>query len=189
MRPFFFSYKSITISWFLAFTIVLGILSYIITSILAKEYEEDKTKVQDIFMILLIIGFVGARLGYVLMNFDLYKDNLGSIFNLSHYNLSLFSGIIFGTLALMVLSKIYEIEFLKLLKIFVVPYYFSMSIGVWIMMFDSLMLALTNVDNVIYISLMFLLAMISQLILLNKSKNKYISLITLIVTTLLYYIN
>lgn len=192
MKPFFLTYKSINITWFMIFTIVSISISYIITGILAKEYKEDKNKIEDIFMILLIIGFIGARLSYALMNINLYKGNIFSIFKISHYNLSLLGGIIFGLLGLIVLSKKYNIVFEKLIKIFVVPFYFSMAISVWVFVFEGLLLSVNNVKNnpikVLYLSLLFFLAMILELILSRKSNNKYITPIILSIVMFLYYI-
>ena len=51
----FFSYKSINISYFMAFAIISGVLAYILSSLLAKEYKMDKSKIQDMYLTLLII--------------------------------------------------------------------------------------------------------------------------------------
>ncbi|WP_025642210.1 prolipoprotein diacylglyceryl transferase family protein [Schnuerera ultunensis] len=192
MKPFFFTFKSINITWFMAIGIIVTSISYIISGILAKEYKEDKNKIEDIFMILLIVGFIGARLSYVLMNLQSYKDNISSILKISHYNLSLLGGVVFGLLTLMLLSKRYKIEFKKLFRIFVVPFYFSMAVGIWVLMFDHLLLASTHLKEdpkkVLYISLLFLIGMGMEFALSKKSNNKYISFIILVVVMFLYYI-
>ncbi|HSH34667.1 prolipoprotein diacylglyceryl transferase family protein [Schnuerera sp.] len=192
MRPFFFSYKAIRITWFMAFGIIIAGISYVISGILAKEYEEEKDTIEDIFMILLIIGFIGARLGYALVNLQSYKDNILSLFKISHYNLSLLGGIIFGFLALLLLSKRYKIDFNKLFKIFIVPFYFSMAVGIWVLKFDWLLLSSTHLKNnpisILLASLIFLIGMVAELILSKKSKNKYISFIILAVVMFLYYL-
>lgn len=191
MKPFFLRYKSITISWFMAFAIVLVGLSSFISNLMGKEYGEDKKKIEDIFFVLLIAGFIGARLSYVLMNLGLYKGNIGAIFNLSHYNLSLTGGLIVGLLALLILSKKYEIEFNKLLKIFLIPFYFSMAIGIWVVVFDKFLVALRISNNpmkVLTISTIFLLGMIGELVLGKKIQGKYVTPIILAVTMGLYYL-
>ncbi|KNF07606.1 prolipoprotein diacylglyceryl transferase Lgt [Gottschalkia purinilytica] len=192
MRPFFLAYKSITITWFMILAIISIVISYFIVNILAEEYEEDKNKIENIFIVLLIGGFVGARLSYVLMNIHLYKGNISSIFKISHYNLSLIGGIIFGLLVLMVLSKKYKIAFGKLLKIFVIPFYFSMAIGIWVLMFDRFLLYSSHIKNepskVLYLSLLFLTGMILELAISKRVNNKYITVIILTIVMVLYYI-
>lgn len=187
MRPFFLNYKSIKITWFTFFTIFSVSLSYFIAGLLAKEYEEDKNKIGDIFLIVLIMGFIGARLSYVMMNFNLYKDNLISIFKITHYNLYLIGGIISGLLALIILSRIYRIELEKLFKILIVPFYFSMAIGIWVLAFDRTLIVFHS-SKILYLSLLFTLGMILELILWKKLKNKYISIVILTIVILLYYL-
>lgn len=175
----------------MAIGIVVVSISYVIAGILAREYKEDKNRIEDIFIILLIIGFIGARLSYALMNPGSYRDNISSMLKISHYNLSLLGGVIFGLLTLMLLSNKYKIEFKKLFKIYVAPFYFSMAIGIWVLMFDHLLLASTHLreepKKVLYISLLFLIGMGLEFVLLKKSNNKYISFIILAVVMFLYY--
>lgn len=190
MNPSFFSYKSINISWFLAFTIVLVFISSFIVRAMAKRYGKNREKIDDMFFILLISGFIGARIFYVIGNFNLYKDNLFLIFKLSSYNLSLIGGVLAGLIALMIFTKIYKIEFRKLFKIFIIPFYFSMSIGIWLVLFDKLLLPFSISNNpikILYISMMFLTGMILELILREKTEDKYISFIILAIIIFLYY--
>lgn len=172
------------------FAIVLVSISFFIANALAKEYGEDKGKTEDIFFILLISGFIGARLSYALMNFNLYRENMFSIFKISHYNLSLIGGVIIGLLTLIILSG-KKIEFQKLLKIFVMPFYFSMSIGIWVVMFDKFLLPFNISNNpikILYLSIIFLLGIILELVLSKKTEHKYITLTILCITMFLYYI-
>lgn len=192
MKPFFLAYKSITITWFMFLTIISIIISNFIVNILGKEYEEDKSKIENIFIALVIIGFAGARLSYALINFHLYKDNIFSIFKMSHYNLSLIGGIMFSLLALVIFSDKYKISFTKLLRTFVIPFYFSMAIGIWALMFDRLLLPSNYMKNsplsILYLSLLFVLGMILELILQKRTNDKYITPIILGIVVLLYYI-
>lgn len=191
MKPFFLKYKAITITWFMAFAIALIGLSSFIANLMAKEYGEEKKKIEDIFFTLLITGFIGSRLFYVLMNLKLYKGNINSVFSLSHYNLSLTGGVIVSLLALIILAKKYEIDFNKLLKIFVIPFYFSMAIGIWVVVFDKFLVSLKISNNpvkVLSISIIFLLGMIGELVLGNKIEHKYLTPMILVITMGLYYI-
>lgn len=191
MKPFFLQYKSITISWFMAFAIVLvGISSFIVRA-MAKEYGVDKEKVEDIFFTLTIGGFIGARISYVLTHFNLYKDNISLIFKISHYNLSLIGGIIIGVLILLILSKSYSMDFYQLLEIFTIPLYFSMSIGIWLVIFDKFLIPFNISNNpikILYISIIFLLGMVVQLFFSKKKENKYITIIILSTVIFLYYV-
>ena len=189
MKPFFLQYKSITISWFMAFAIVLVAISSFIVKALAKEYGEDKEQIDDMLFTLLISGFVGSRIFYALTNFNLYRENIFLVFKISHYNLSLIGGVITGVLTLTILAKKNKREFQKLLKLFVIPFYFSMAIGVWVVIFDKFLLPLNISNNsikVLYMSGTFLVGMILEIGLSNKIKNKYATPIILMSVILFY---
>lgn len=163
----------------MVFAISLIVISSYIIDLLSKEYNEDKKKMEDLYFFLIIGGFVGGRLVYGLMNFHLFKDNILSIFKLSHYNISLFGGIIWALIILMIASRKLRISFDKLLKIFVIPFYFSMAIGIWVLIFDRLLpaskLLRNNPTSILITSFMFLAAMILELTISKKSKNKHIT--------------
>lgn len=187
MRPFFFSYKSISISWYMFFTLVSASFGYIMASILATEYREKKDRIQDIYLILLIVGFIGARFGYALRHPDLYRDNIFSLFKLSHYNLSFLGGILSGLIALISISRIYGIAIEKLLSIFTTAFYLSMAIGIWVLRFDRLMLSLAHF-KILLLSLVFLVGMVLELALGRRFRNKYTSITILLATVFAYYI-
>ena len=175
----------------MAFAIGIIIISSFISNVMAKEYDEDKKKIEDIFFTLIIAGFIGGRLSYVLMNLGLYKGNIKSIFSLSHYNLSLTGGLIVGLVTLLILSRKHEIGFKKLLKIFVVPFYFSMAIGIWVVVFDKFLVSLKisgNPVKVLSISMIFLLGMIGEILLPKKIDHKYLTPIILATTMGLYFL-
>lgn len=189
MKPFFFSYKSLNITWFMFFTIVLIGISSVIVTVLGKESEEDKKEIDDIYFILVLIGFIGARLSYALMHIDLYKGNMFNIFKISESNLSLVGGLTFGLVTLGILSRKYKIKFDDLLKIFVIPFYFSMSIGIWVVVFNKFLLPISLTNNLIKvagISLIFLIGMILELIIPNKKQYKYKTPILLAIVMGLY---
>lgn len=192
MKPYFLAFKSLTITWFMFFTFICIISSSIIVNILAKKFKEDKNIIEDIFIITLILGFVGARLSYALVNFDLYKDNIFSILKISHYNLSLIGGIVFGLITLRILSYKYEISFYRLLRIFVISFYFSIGVMAWLNKFDILFLSFyyiksTNIE-ILFLILLSVLGIILEMILPKKTNNKYMSIIILFGVIAIYYI-
>ena len=189
MKPFFFSYKSLNITWFMFFTISLVSISSFITPILGKEAGEDKKKIDDIFFIVLLSGFIGARLSYAFINMNLYKGNIFNIFKISESNLSLVGGLIFGLVTLFILSKKDKMNFNNLLKIFIIPFYFSMAVGIWVVVFNKFLLPISisnNIIKVLSISLIFLVGMILELFIPKKEKHKYLTAIILTLVIGLY---
>lgn len=53
-----------------------------------------------------IAGIAGARIYYVIFSWDLYKDNLLSIFNLREGGLAIYGGVIGAVIAVFVMAAV-----------------------------------------------------------------------------------
>lgn len=201
MNPYIFRYNSIAISWFMVLTVVSIVLGYLIIISLRNKSNINKSKLEDIYFILIVIGFIGARLSYVLLNFEAYKDNLHYVFKLTHYNLNLVGGIFFALIGLLLISKMQKLPFYSLLEIYIIPFYLSMSIGVWTMFFDGRLigkayeglLALKYFGKnrhvvVLYLSSIFILGLVLQLAKSERIKSKYKTSFLLLLTLGCYYL-
>ena len=78
----------------------------------AKNTNQSEDDYLDYIIWGIVIGVIGARVYYVAFSFELYKDNLLSIFNLRQGGLAIYGGIIFGVLAVFILSKKKKQDFL-----------------------------------------------------------------------------
>ena len=192
MKTMFFEYKRFGISWFMFFVLTLGTIGYYMAKTLASEYGEDKKKIEDIYLMILLSSFIGARIFYVISHFNLYKDSLLSILKLSHYNLSLIGAVITGLLVTFIISKKEKIEMNQLLKIILPPFYFSMAIGIWMGNFDRLLKISSTLRNnpkmVLVLSAVFLTGLILELTLLKEERYKKLRWPLLTIIMFLYYI-
>lgn len=97
-----------------------------------KIYNDGREDViWDVSPFVVILGIIGARLYYCLVNFGDYVHNPLGIFMLREGGLSVHGGIIAGILGLFISSKKYKISFLKLLDIFSVGTVLAQSFGRW----------------------------------------------------------
>lgn len=201
MNPYIFTYKSFAVTWFVALAVIAIVVSNIAVKYAATKKGMNKSKIDDIFFILLITGFVGARLFYVLFNYNLFKDDLLSIIKLSHMNLYLYGGILVGLGVLYILSKKNNILFYNMFKVYVLPLYFSIAIGIWSLFFDGFLigkeyngvfsisyLGTQRHPTVVYISLLFLLGAIIESINFKESFSKKVTYATFIIVILGYYV-
>ena len=85
----------------------------------------------DSFFYVIVFGIIGARLYYVIFNFDLYKDNLLSIFNLREGGIAIYGAVIFGALAMFVYTKIKKQNFLEYADCITPGLVLAQSIGRW----------------------------------------------------------
>lgn len=190
MKPFVLQYKFITITWYMLFLVLALGISYLIFKILSRRFDREyKEKLDDMFFYVVLFGFIGARLIYVLFNFNLFKDKIVSIIRPSQYNLSLVGGVVVGLIVLYFLSKRYNMDFLKSFKVLLLPFYIAMSIGVWHFHFNIFLSPMAGVQmGTLYLSLMFLIGLILELIFEKKSDNKYISFVILASVLFVYKI-
>ena len=131
MSKYFITIGNINIRWY---SIIL--LFAITCAYFVIQKEAKKKKIQDDLLINIIFygllfGILGARLYYVLFNFQYYKNNIQEIFMIWNGGLAIHGGIIFGLLFLIIYSKKRNINLLLLLDIIVVGLLLAQSVGRW----------------------------------------------------------
>ncbi|MCF7875027.1 MAG: prolipoprotein diacylglyceryl transferase [Candidatus Omnitrophica bacterium] len=117
MHPILFKIGPVTIYTY-GFFIFLGVLfGYLVSQKRAKESGIDKQQFSNIFFQTLIAGFIGARIVYIIINWQYFlNEPLNIIFSRSGF--VFYGGIIFGILSVFILSKKHKINFLKITDIF-----------------------------------------------------------------------
>lgn len=200
MSPYIFTFKSIGFTWFMFLSLLCIVVGYFILTIMGKENNFNTNTIHDSLFLLVVNGFIGARLAYVLSNMELYKHNLMHAFKISHMNLNLMGGTIAGLLTIYYLSKKYKIDFIKLFNIYAIPYYFSIAVVIWAFFFEGILIG-REYDGifsiyhmgkyrhpvVVYLSLLFVIGMLIQILIYKKISLKYHSIINFLIITLLYY--
>ncbi len=73
---------------------------------MAKKTGQNPDTYMDLAVIAIICSVIGARLYYVIFRWDLYKDDLLSIFNLRQGGLAIYGGVLAGILTVFVFSKV-----------------------------------------------------------------------------------
>ncbi|WP_026893580.1 prolipoprotein diacylglyceryl transferase family protein [Clostridiisalibacter paucivorans] len=136
MRPFFFVYKNITITWFLAFTILGIFIGYMTFRVMFKGEKSSRDKIEDLLFTIIFSGFIFARLFYVIFNIDMYRDNIFGIFKLSHYNLSFIGGVVGAIFTMVFFGKKNKKDIWKLFNAIVPYFYITMSIVIWTLYFE-----------------------------------------------------
>lgn len=85
----------------------------------------------DFAMFVLVAAIVGARLYYVIFEWDSYKDNLLQIFNLRAGGLAIYGGIIAGTITLIVFCIVRKQNFFQMADVAVIGLLLGQIIGRW----------------------------------------------------------
>ena len=201
MNPYFLMYKGIGITWFIFLGIISALSSYGILKLTLKKYSLSKDKLEDYLFLLIIVGLIGSRIFYVLFNLDVYRGSFSYIFKLSHMNLNLLGGVIFGLITIYVLSRKEKVSFYTVYDPYIVPFYLSMAISIWSMHFDGMLIG-KKYDGIFkinylgatrhpvgaYLSLLFVLGIILEVYLSKKGYKRIYSIMLLAFILILYYL-
>ncbi len=121
----------ISIHWY---SILLFIAILIGSNLAIKEakkhgFEEDF--MVNLLFLTVIIGIIGARIYYVIFNFDYYQNNLLEIFKVWNGGLAIHGGIIAGLITIAIICYKKKINLLKILDYLVVGLIIAQAIGRW----------------------------------------------------------
>ncbi len=131
MNPVLFNLGIIEIKWYsflLLISVFVGIMWLIHES---KKFSYPKDFIFNMAFWALIFGFLGARIYYVLFNWNIYIHNPISILEIWEGGLAIHGGLIFGTLAIYFYCKKYNVRFLKIIDMAVPCVLLGQAIGRW----------------------------------------------------------
>jgi len=107
------------------------LLGLYLTRLRAKETGQDPETYLDLFLLLVITGFLGARLYYVAFTWDYYKAHPLQILNFRGGGIAFYGGLIAGTIALIVFSKRRNLHFLRVLDTVIMGVCAGQIVGRW----------------------------------------------------------
>ena len=82
------------------------LIGFLIATAEAKRTGQNPEDYLDMGIVGVIAGIAGARIYYVIFSWDLYKDNLLSIFNLREGGLAIYGGVIAAFLTLFIYARL-----------------------------------------------------------------------------------
>ena len=136
MDRILFSFGPITIYWY-SVTMLLSVLTGIYLSLKESKKQEMYSFVSDLITYIIIFGIIGARLYYVIFNFDTYKYDLLSIFKIWEGGIAIYGAIIGGFLAIVYLAKKQKQSIIRTTDIIVPGLILAQAIGRWGNFFNS----------------------------------------------------
>jgi phosphatidylglycerol:prolipoprotein diacylglycerol transferase len=102
-----------------------------LTSLRAKETGQKGENYIDLFILLVIFGFIGARTYYVAFSWDNYKNDLLQIFNLRAGGIAIYGGLIAGILTIAIYCRTKKKNVWQLLDTVVMGVAAGQIIGRW----------------------------------------------------------
>lgn len=131
MNPIAFELFGIDVHWYGIFITTGILIGLLVANFQSKFYNVDFDKVTDIFIVGLPVAIIGARLYYVIFNWNYYGSNPSQILNLRGGGLAIHGGIIGAVLASYFMCKYKKISILRLLDIIAPAFIIGQAIGRW----------------------------------------------------------
>lgn len=131
MNPIAFSIFGLDIRWYgilIATGILLGLL---VAKYNCKWRVIDYDTLLNVVLISLPIGVIGARLYYVVFEFDNYKGNIVEMLNIRQGGLAIHGGIIFAVISALIYTNYKKISFLKLADAAAPSIILAQALGRW----------------------------------------------------------
>lgn len=98
---------------------------------MAKKEEVDPDLIWDFAIYAIIFSIIGARIYYVVFEWDMYKDDLLNIFNIRNGGLAIYGAVIAAFITLWVYCKVKKQSFLQIADICVPGLVLGQAIGRW----------------------------------------------------------
>ncbi|WP_321993291.1 prolipoprotein diacylglyceryl transferase [Clostridium butyricum] len=131
MNPVAFNIGNFEIRWY-GILIVLGIfIGMFIAYYNANKLNLDFEKIIDGFLVAFPCAIVGARAYYVFFEFDNFKNNIWSVFNLRTGGLAIHGGLIGALIGTIIYCKFKKIKMMKYLDVVAPSLILAQAIGRW----------------------------------------------------------
>lgn len=130
-RPMFDRIAFFGISWYSILIVAAIVIGLAFCSRDARRYRISQDALLDFLLYAIPLGIVFARLYYVVFRFNMYSDDLLSIFNIREGGLAIYGGVIGGLIAARIVSKKHSISTLSLLDLVAPALVLGQAIGRW----------------------------------------------------------
>ncbi|MBQ2644064.1 prolipoprotein diacylglyceryl transferase [bacterium] len=118
--------------------IAIAVSIFILMKIREKFYSEfSENTILDLTFIVIMAGITGARLWYVILNFQYFSQNLMEIIMINHGGISIQGAIVGGILAGWLYTKKNNLNFLRLADMYSLVIPIGQAIGRWGNFFNS----------------------------------------------------
>lgn len=131
MSPIIYNFNGFELRWY-PVLILLGVfLAYVLIMSEAKRHKIKPDFMFNLVFWNLIFGILGARIYYVIFNYNYYINNLSEIIKVWNGGLAIHGGIIAGVITTYVYCKKYDVNIRKIFDILAPGLLLAQGIGRW----------------------------------------------------------
>ena len=131
MNDIFLDLGFITIKWYSFLMFVALLIGIFMVSKEAKRFKIDESYINNLVFWAIIFSFIGARLYYVAFNWEYYSVHMNEIYKVWQGGLAIHGAILFGALFIILYTKKYKVNTLKIFDIFAPALLLGQAIGRW----------------------------------------------------------
>ena len=131
MNPIIFTIGNFEIRWYSIILLIAFTFASFFINKEAKRFEIEKDFIFNLLFWTLIFGILGARIYYVVFDWQYYSNNISEIWKIWNGGLAIHGGIIAGLLTIIVYTKKYKLRLLRYLDFVVPGLIIAQSIGRW----------------------------------------------------------
>ena len=115
---------------FYGIIISIGMLiAFLIVSKTAKKFNINEDIFYDIFIIIIVLGIIGARAYYVIFKWDYYQIHMHEILDIRAGGLAIYGGIILGIIGIFIYCLIRKIQVIKVFDLTAIGVALGQAIG------------------------------------------------------------
>ncbi len=131
MNPVLLDLGFIQIYWYSVMILIGVLVAYSLITKEAKRFKISKDFIWNMMFYTVILGLIGARLYYVVLEWDYFSNNLNEIYQIWEGGLAIHGGILFGLIFILFYANKYKVNKFRLLDITVVGLIIAQAIGRW----------------------------------------------------------
>ncbi|MDD4187845.1 MAG: prolipoprotein diacylglyceryl transferase [Bacilli bacterium] len=137
MNPIIFSIGGFDLRWYSVTMLIAVIVGVSLIQKEARKFNIENDFVFNMIFWTIIFGLIGARLYFVIFNWEYFNANLSEIFKTWEGGLAIHGSIIAGLITIYVYCKKYKARFSRYLDFIAVPFLLAQAIGRWGNFFNS----------------------------------------------------
>ena len=121
----------ISIKWYSILMLIALIIGIFMINKEANRFKISDNFITNLLFWTIILGIIGARLYYVIFEWDYYSIHPNEIIKIWEGGLAIHGGILFGALFIIFYTAKYKVKTFKITDIFVPALLLGQSIGRW----------------------------------------------------------
>lgn len=130
-QPLIATLGGLQLHWYGLLLAAAALVGIGIVQLIGKRYKLDANKLFDLVLIVLVVGFVGARLYHVLNESAYYSAHASEIFKVWNGGLALHGGLIAGAIALAIMAKRWKLDMWLMADVAAPAFAVAQAIGRW----------------------------------------------------------